>query len=399
MVEPKQVGRDLKQLKEAWDGLDFVMELFPVPRVPRNILTGVSKGQRIVNTRDEAMTYYEAALYEDCYINAYPNYEEMANNGCLPPEFKPVPNHIIIDLDREPFNSDEELETALNTTLQNIKANFTGIIADNPVIVWSGNGYHVHVPLPGFRTPLEDIPELAAFKDDKELPNKFLRWAERTLSNGMADQHHNPSVKSALFRVPGTFNTKTRAAGKDPKVRIVEGMEYVLHKITQEKSLPGDLYFAEIASRLNDKFLNDFLGYMVQEQIDDKVEKLQRRRYDLIHVGSSIGGSSTNWIAWIDQLLKTGVADSRKNLIFWVLAPHLITVRGLDYDKAYSILEAWLDKCNELRQLEPDRNSFRYRIRYCLDTAESQERKPIRFETFKEYYPDVYKSLKLGGGV
>jgi hypothetical protein len=91
--------------------------------------------------------YYEAALYEDCYINAYPNYEEMAKNGHLHPGFKPVPNHIIIDLDRKDFNSDEELESALADTLQNIKNNFTGVIADNPIVIWSGNGYRVHVPL------------------------------------------------------------------------------------------------------------------------------------------------------------------------------------------------------------------------------------------------------------
>jgi hypothetical protein len=80
------------------------------------------------------------------------------------------------------------------------------------------------------------------------------------------------------------------------------------------------------------------------------------------------------------------------------LAPYLITDGGLDYDKAYSILEAWLDKCNEVRQLEPDRTSLLYRIKYCLDAAENHDRKPIRFEIFKEYYANVYKSLKLGGG-
>lgn len=55
----------------------------------------------------------------------------------------------------------------------------------------------------------------------------------------------------------------------------------------------------------------------------------------------------------------------------------------------------WIDKCNDVKRLEPDWTSFRYRIRYCLDIAENQERKAIKFDTFKEYYPDVYKSLKL----
>ena len=91
---------------------------------------------------------------------------------------------------------------------------------------------------------------------------------------------------------------------------------------------------------------------------------------------------------------QTPVEDNRKDLLYWVLAPYLITVRGLDYDIAYAILDAWLDKCDEVRRLEPGRTEFRYRIRYCLDIAENQERKPIKFDTFKEYYPRLYQRLK-----
>jgi hypothetical protein len=392
MVE-QQVGRDLKKQKEAMDGIDFIAELFDVPRFPRTIATGAtSRGQRTVHSRDEVLTYFQASLYEDCYMNAYLDYDEMAQNGQLPPGFKPIPNHIIIDLDRKDFNANAELESALVATLKNIKENITGLTAEHHVIIWTGNGYHIHVPLPGFTTPLEDMPEFVAFKDDKErLSNKFLHWAEDTLSNDMADKHHNTSIRSALFRVPGSLNTKAKAAGKDPKVRIVEGMEYVLYKTTEEQSLPGELY-KERASKPSNKFLNDFLGFLIQERIDDKVEKLQHRKYSgLIRVGGS-------GIDWIDRLLNTGVADGRKNLIFWVLAPYLITVRNIEYDKAYHIIEAWLEKCEQIRSLEPGWKEFRYRIRYCLDSAEDQQRKPIRFETFREYYPDIHKALKLGGG-
>jgi len=387
-----KIQRDVKQLKEAWDGVDFVTELFSVPRFPRNVATGATaRGQRTVHSRDEAMKYFEASLYEDCYMNAYLNYDEMVQNGQLPPGFKPVPNHIIVDLDREPFNSDEELEAALNTTLQNVKASFTGISAEHPIVIWSGNGYHIHVCNPGFTTPLEDMPEFGAWKDDKDLPNKFLRWAERTLSNGMADQHHNPSIKSALFRVPGTFNSKARAAGKDPQVRLVKGIEYAIHRITEEQSLPDIEYYEGIASRPTQKFLNAFQGHLIQELIDSKVVKLNHRTFNMSrHIGTD------NGLVWIDKLLNIGVGDNRKNLILWVLAPYLITVKNTEYDKAYHIIEAWLQKCEEVRSLEPGWTEFRYRIRHCLDTAENQERMPIKYETFKEYYPNVYKQLSKG---
>jgi hypothetical protein len=80
--------------------------------------------------------------------------------------------------------------------------------------------------------------------------------------------------------------------------------------------------------------------------------------------------------------------------MFWVIAPHLITVKGLDYDKAYAMLEEWLYKCNDVKSLESSLTALRYRIRYCLDTAEEQERKPIRLDTFREYYPDLYAKLR-----
>jgi hypothetical protein len=387
----QQVARDLKQLKEAWDGLDFIMELFEAPKFPRTILTGSSYKPRVVNSRDEAMTYIEPALYEDIYMNSYLNYEWMAKNGKITPGFKPIPNYIMIDLDRDHFESDEEFEAALNTTLQNIKSSFTGLITEHQIVVASGNGYHVHVPLPGFQTPLEDMPEFAPFKDDPDLPNKFLQWAEDTLSNGMADQHHNPAINSSLFRVPGTINTKARDRRRDPRVRIVQGMEYVIARNLEQESLP-DIQYNERASKPTKKFLNDFLGHLIQERIDEKVEKLQRRKYQFIQVGGS------NQISWIDKLLQTGVADDRKNLIFWVLAPYLITVRNIEYDKAYHVIEEWLEKCDQVRRLEPDWTSFRYRIRYCLDTAEDQQRKPIRFDTFQEYYPEIHKELYRIGG-
>jgi hypothetical protein len=385
------IKRDAEQLKKAWNGLDFILGLFEVPKFPRTILTGASHTPHIVNSRDEAMMYIEPALCEDCYINAYLNYEWMGEIGVKTSGFIPVPNYIIIDLDREHFTSDDDFEAALNTTLQNIKANFTGLIAEYPIVVATGNGYHVHIPLPGFTTRLEDMPEFAAFKDDKDLPNKFLQWAEDTLSNNKADSKHNPAINSALFRMPGTLNTRARDRGRDPRIRIVQGIEYVIAKNIEQESLPADVFYSERASKPTTKFLNDFLGYLIQERIDDKVEKLQRRRYDLIHVDSS--SSSNNSIAWIDKLLQSGIEDGRKDLIYWVLAPYLITIKKIEYDKAYHTIEAWLEKCDEIRSLEPGWKAFRYRTRYCLDVAEAQEHRPIRFETFKEYYPTLAEMM------
>ena len=102
------------------------------------------------------------------------------------------------------------------------------------------------------------------------------------------------------------------------------------------------------------------------------MKKLERRK--MISLGLLKEGNN-NSLDWIDKLLQIPVQDNRKDLLFWVLAPYLITVKGLDYDKACSVLEQWPDKCNDVKRLEPDWTSFRDRIRYCLDIAENQERK------------------------
>jgi hypothetical protein len=386
---------DYKTLwNRVYDGLDFMIEHFEdceeTPRrrtrFPRTVATGATRGgQRSVKDRGEAMMFYKAALYEDCYLNAYSNYEEMQQNGELPLTYKPLPRHVLIDLDRAPFQSDEELETALKETLANIKENITGVAGEDPTIVWSGNGYHVHIPLDGWTSPLEDMPEFYNFRHYPDLANRFLRFAERRLSNYKADQHHNPSIKSCLFRVPGTINTKAKAAGKDPYVRVVQGHYPMLVHIDPFSSLPTN------------KFLNEFLSSLIQEVIDTKVRGLERRSVNRLY-NIENRNMSEKGIAWIDKLLQTGVDDNRKNLLYWVLAPYLATIRGIDFDKAYHILESWLERCDDVRRLEPDWNSFRYRIRYCLDTAEDQERKPIRSETFREYYPDLYKKLSTEGG-
>jgi hypothetical protein len=195
-----------------------------------------------------------------------------------------------------------------------------------------------------------------------------------------------------MFRVPGTINSKAKNLGKkDPSVKIVY-RNYNLMIKSHTESFTG-------SSKPTNSFLNDFHAYLVQEEIEDRLMSSHRRQIAELAGDNSIKSqTTTNRIGWIDKLLQTGVEDNRKNLLFWVLAPYLITIRGLDYNIACNILYAWLDKCEYARRLEPDKHAFWNRIEYSLNAAQKQERRPIKFETFKDYYPDVYKSLKLDGG-
>ena len=378
---------DYKKLwKETYDGLDLVMDHFRHVngfRLPRTISTGATNGrQYCVDRRDRIMDFYKAAMYEDCRINAYPDFEALKQQKHIAQDYKPTPDYLFIDLDRDSFDTDDQLEAALQTTLKNINKYIVSG-SSNAAIIQSGNGFHVHVTLK-WHTALEQMSEFANFAN-QDLATRFMRWAERELTEGKANQHHNPSIKSCLFRVPGTINSKAKDAGRDPIVKVINTGSWIFCSHFDMVNPFGNI---------RSEFVMKFHSHLMQELIDDKVAQLERRRK--LSRGLLLQGS--NSLDWIDRLLRIGVEDNRKVLLFWVLAPYLITVKGLDYDKAYCILEGWLDKCNEVRSLEPSRKAFRYRLRYCLDVAENQERMPIRFETFKEYYPDVYKILKLGGG-
>jgi hypothetical protein len=59
-----------------------------------------------------------------------------------------------------------------------------------------------------------------------------------------------------------------------------------------------------------------------------------------------------NTISWIEKLLETPIEDYRKNAVNLILAPYLINVKNLSYDAALNIINSWLSKCGELRQLE-----------------------------------------------
>jgi hypothetical protein len=86
-------------------------------------MTKHTKGQIVVNSKEEVVHYFEIAGYEDCRINAYPTFLSKAEEQ----DFKKginlnlfAPNILFIDLDAKRFKSDKELQRALKQILKNI---------------------------------------------------------------------------------------------------------------------------------------------------------------------------------------------------------------------------------------------------------------------------------------
>ena len=181
-----QFNRNYKRIHhETYDGLDCMMAHFDREegyRLPRTIMTGATirngTGQVSVDSREKIMKYYKEAKYEDCYLNAYLDFDTLKEKyrSGFSKDYKPKPTYLLIDLDRKSFDTDEHLGHALQTTLKNIDKNIDAGASDSNstaaselvTIIWSGNGYHVHVPLrPGLSTAIEDIPE---FSDNNNNP-------------------------------------------------------------------------------------------------------------------------------------------------------------------------------------------------------------------------------------
>jgi hypothetical protein len=91
-------------------------------------------------------------------------------------------------------------------------------------------------------------------------------------------------------------------------------------------------------------------------------------------------------ILWIEKLLYTPIDDYRKNAVSLILAPYLINIKKVSYDGALNIINSWLSKCGEVRQLD---QNFDYTVRYALKYSAKNGNRPLKFDTLK------YKNLML----
>jgi hypothetical protein len=197
------VTRDMAERKTPpiqpfYFGLDFILNHFQEPIFPRTISTKATEnGQHLVYSKEEALARFQQADILDCKINAYPNRSEWKGLN------RQAPNFIFIDLDLGKFRSRLALDRALTKTLKNISDKFNTEVT--PTVLWSGNGYHIYLPVEAFI--LEQESEFARFGNPSR---KFIQFAESYLSNNKSDPEHSKglSFRNCMVRIPGSFNSK-----------------------------------------------------------------------------------------------------------------------------------------------------------------------------------------------
>lgn len=159
------------------------------------IATNLTQGKQIiVCNKEEAMNAYKDSNYMDCRLGAYP-YGAINNSPR-------IIDFVMLDLDLNSFKfSRQELDRALNKILLSLKENI------QPSVIWSGNGYHVLIPIEPLESTLEDMAEFSKFEEPSK---KVLRFLEKYLSNNKSDSVHNSTVSFAncMLRVPGSINSK-----------------------------------------------------------------------------------------------------------------------------------------------------------------------------------------------
>jgi hypothetical protein len=208
---PQEVEIDMALLIECESGfiqgLEFILIHFKEPLFPRTISTKTTQGRQLaVNSREEALARFEQANELDCRIAAYPVYSQSYIKGTgISPDF------LFIDLDSGQFDgSKSRLDRCLNKTLANIRTKFNDSSLQ-PTVIWSGNGYHIYLPVEGFVLESQDV--FAEYISSNECSRKFMQFAERFLSDDKADLCHwkGVSFKNCMLRVPGSINSKNNA--------------------------------------------------------------------------------------------------------------------------------------------------------------------------------------------
>ena len=213
-------------------------------------------------------------------------------------------------------------------------------------------------------------------------PQSFIRFLEWYLSDGKCDPSHNSTVSfgNCMIRIPGSFNSKCfqndDRSIEESQVKLIQKWNGFLPK------LPIEL-------------LNDFKGYLA----DLKISKLEteQQKTQLYKPQYSVHCNIQMYncrISWIENLLQKAIPDYRKYVIRTIIAPYLITVKGLDYNQSFGIIRDWLySKCATLQRLNSPNSVFEYKIKEALNYSLNKNWRPISLDKLRYEKPELYSMI------
>jgi hypothetical protein len=363
-------------------GLDYLISLFKaagqLQLFVRTISTKATGGvQKVVGSREEALAYFRASEYKDCRINCYPKYLEYQGIQRHPPNFL-----FVADLDKKHLKTEAIFNRTLHKILKNVAELLNGA---SPAVIWSGNGYHLLLPL-DISEPFETENVFLKYTDQPS--RDFLRFAEWFLSLGKSDEQHYTMVsfKTYLTRVPGSLNSKclnNEMSEEDSRVKLVLEWNGV------KPAIKGSKLLREYYNYLADKYVKA----KKEQYLESK--KLQRYHHHNHQQQWHSHDTSTNYNkynTWFERLLQTPIPDCRKNAIDLILTRYLINVKHLSFEESYAIIKDWLDKCKAVAPLEKE-HDYDHDIRLKLQYAITSKKLPMGKERLKEKLLELYQLL------
>lgn len=346
--------------------IQSILRLFQGSPFPRTVSTYSTGGRQVfVTSIDEMYSLFKQANFVDCRINAYP---------VAASTLEQAPNFIMADLDFSKFRTERLLIKALDQTVTGIDKDLPGTV---PMVLFTGGGYHIYQPID---MPVLEEESIFRFFDNPS--TQFIRYAAQRWTNGKNDACNSPSVKSCLLRVPGSINSKNN--------KTVELVQDWNGKRPPANKLLYDFYIKIAAKKLahNSMHIQDYCCYY-----DPTSHHFKHKTYR--HYGHMpsyhAGPTAFDGINWIDAILSNvGVTDGRKILTDLVIAPYLVNIKQCHYNEAYNTIISWLDRCGQKRRLD---FNARLKVRYALNRSKQNGTRPMRLDTIKESYFDVYQKM------
>jgi hypothetical protein len=180
-------------------------------------------------------------------------------------------------------------------------------------------------------------------------------------------------------KIPGSLNSKCNAARIDAEVKIIQRWD----GYRPDYRLLCGSFYADLVGKKNN-----------QQQPYREYSSKARSQFK----GSNNGSTPETYRYIEDALLKTAIEDYRKHAIDIIIIPYLVVIKGMtDRNQIYDIVMQWLDKCSELRRLEPSRHEFSVRVRTRIDEVMmlgDQAIAPMKLETLKRESPWLYEKLQ-----
>lgn len=328
--------------------IEFILSHFssPIGQFPRKMMTFRSNGQFTVNTKDEVLKRCEQADFKDCRINAYPQTIEKEGILVQPPNF------VFIDLDLGNFNNDiKKLDKVKNSTLRKMEQ----LQGSHPTISWTGNGYHIYLPID---IPVLDneyvfskgkFPNLFSSKGKYSryfVSEAFMQFAEDFFTSGKSDPHHRPKYKTCLIRIPETYNSKCLSRGmtlEKSKVKILQEWD--------GKRIDVGFITHEFRMWLTEQEINS--NKLSSNKLLNPIKKSKTKYHSRSGDRDSYHQNRNNSrIEWIERLLQTPIVDQRKYCLWRIIGPYLLNVKHMTESESAKTMEKWLELCNSLKELD-----------------------------------------------